>query len=145
MTPVDDGRCFACGPENEIGLHLQFEPDGSDGVRAVTMLRPEFQGWQNIAHGGIALALLDEAMAHAAGFAGYRGVTATMNARFRKPVPLDARLQVEGRVKWQRRNVLELQARVVDEHGAVLVEGEGRFVSQGKIEDVHDRRNPESG
>jgi acyl-coenzyme A thioesterase PaaI-like protein len=145
LTPVDDGRCFACGPENEIGLHLQFEPDGSDGVRAVTMLRPEFQGWQNIAHGGIALALLDEAMAHAAGFAGYRGVTATMNARFRKPVPLDARLQVEGRVKWQRRNVLELQARVVDEHGAVLVEGEGRFVSQGKIEDVHDRRNPESG
>ena len=23
--PVDDGNCFACGPENPIGLHLHFE------------------------------------------------------------------------------------------------------------------------
>ena len=142
MTPVDDGRCFACGPENEIGLHLRFEPSGEDGVRAQTTLRPEFQGWQGIAHGGIALCLLDEAMAHAAGAAGYRGVTGSMNARFRKPVPLGVPLGVEGRVKWMRRNVLELQARVTDASGSILAEAEGRFVSQGKIEDVADRRNP---
>ena len=142
MTPVDDGRCFACGPENANGLHLRFEPSGEDGVRAQTTLRPEFQGWQGIAHGGIALCLLDEAMAHAAGAAGYRGVTASMNARFRKPVPLGVPLGVEGRVKWMRRNVLELQARVTDASGSILAEAEGRFVSQGKIEDVADRRNP---
>lgn len=106
------------------------------------MLRPEFQGWQGIAHGGVALSLLDEAMAHAAGAAGHRGVTATMNARFRKPVPLGVELNVEGRVKWMRRNVLELEARVTDSQGTVLVEGEGRFVSQGRLEDVADRRNP---
>lgn len=141
MTPIDDGRCFACGPENAIGLRLQFEKHG-DVVYARTILRPEFQGWQGIAHGGVALALLDEAMAHAAGAAGYRGVTATMNARFRKPVPLGVTLEVEGRVKWMRRNVLELEARVTDPSGAVLLEGEGRFVSQGRIGDVRDRRNP---
>lgn len=140
--PVDDGRCFACGPENAIGLRLHFERNDGDGVIARTELRPEFQGWQGIAHGGIALSLLDEAMAHAAGAAGHRGVTASMNARFRKPVPLGVPLRVEGRVKWTRRNVLELQASVTDETGAVLVEGEGRFVSQGRIEDVADRRNP---
>lgn len=141
MTPVDDGRCFACGPENAVGLRLYFERYG-EGVRARTELRPEFQGWQGIAHGGIALSLLDEAMAHAAGAAGHRGVTASMNARFRKPVPLGVPLVIDGRVKWTRRNVLELQASVADESGAVLVEAEGRFVSQGRIEDVADRRNP---
>ena len=114
MTPIDDGRCFACGPENEIGLRLHFEriDDGGEGaVRARTVLRPDFQGWQGIAHGGIALALLDEAMAHAAGAAGQRGVTATMSARFRKPVPLGEPIDVEGRVRWMRRNVLDPSAR----------------------------------
>jgi uncharacterized protein (TIGR00369 family) len=141
-VPIDDGRCFACGPENEIGLRLRFEGNGEDGVRARTTLRPEFQGWQGIAHGGVALSLLDEAMAHAAGAAGHRGVTATLNARFRKPVPLGVPLIIEGRVKWMRRNVLELYASVTDESGTVLLEGEGRFVSQGRIEDIADRRNP---
>lgn len=140
--PIDDGRCFACGPENEIGLQLHFEKRGDDGVYARTTLREDFQGWQGIAHGGIALALLDEAMAHAAGAAGYRGVTASMNARFRKPVPLGVQIEIEGRVKWMRRNVLEIEASVTDPDGAVLLEGEGRFVSQGRIEDVSDRRNP---
>jgi acyl-CoA thioesterase FadM len=65
-----------------------------------------------------------------------------MNARFRKPVPLGVQLEIEGRVKWMRRNVLELEARVTDESGAVLLEAEGRFVSQGRIEDIADRRNP---
>lgn len=142
MMPVDDGRCFACGPENEIGLHLRFEKHGEDGVSARIALPAQFQGWQGIAHGGIALSLLDEAMAHAAGAAGHRGVTASMNARFRKAVPLGEPLEVRGRVKWMRRNVLELEASVTDASGAVLVEGEGRFVSQGRIEDIADRRNP---
>lgn len=141
MTPIDDGRCFACGPENEIGLRLHFERAGEQAVRANTTLRPQFQGWQGIAHGGIALSLLDEAMAHAAGAAGYRGVTASMNARFRKAVPLGVPLEIEGRVRWTRRNVMELEARVLDSQGIVLVEAEGRFVSQGRIEDVRDRRN----
>ena len=145
MTPVDDGRCFACGPENEIGLHLHFEPVREGQVRARTTLAGQYQGWRDIAHGGIALALLDEAMAHAAGAAGYRGVTASMNARFRKPVPIGAPLEIEGRVRWSRRNVLELEARVLDARGTVLVEGEGRFVSQGRIGDVTDRRNPANG
>jgi acyl-coenzyme A thioesterase PaaI-like protein len=142
VTPIDDGLCFACGPENRIGLHLHFEKSGEDGVIARTQLHPDFQGWKGIAHGGIALCLLDEAMAHAAGAAGHRGVTASMNARFRKPVPLGEPIEIEGRVKWMRRNVLELVARVSDAAGTVLLEAEGRFVSQGRIEDVADRRNP---
>jgi len=113
---------------------MTFERDGEQGVRARTQLRGEFQGWQGIAHGGVALALLDEAMAQAAGFSGYRGLTASINARFRQPVPLEQPLDVEGRVKWMRRNVMEIEARVLDASGVVLLEGEGRFVAQGNIE-----------
>ena len=141
MTPVDDGYCFACGPENPIGLRLVFARS-DEGVSARCVLAQEFQGWQGIAHGGIAMSLLDEAMAHAAGAAGHRGVTASMSTRFRKPLPLGVSLAIEGRVVAQRRNVLELAARVVDPAGTVLVEGTGKFFSQGSIEDALDRRNP---
>lgn len=142
MTPIDDGRCFACGPENPIGLRLQFEHRGAHGARATATLREEFQGWRGIAHGGIAMALLDEAMAHAAAAAGHRGVTASMSTRFRAALPLGVPLEIQGSVKWARRNVLEMTARVVGPGGEILVEAEGRFVSQGRIEDIADRRNP---
>lgn len=142
--PIDNGHCFACGPRNPIGLHLHFEADAheSGGVCASVVLAPEFQGWQGIAHGGISIALLDEAMAHAAGAAGHRGMTASMNVRFRKPVPLGERLDVRGRVAWTRRNVLGLEARVLAPDGRVLLHAEGHFVSMGSLDAVADRRNP---
>lgn len=142
-VPIDDGYCFACGPENPIGMHLQFENLGSEGVRARTSLAPQFAGWRGIAHGGIAISLLDEAMAHAAGYAGHRGVTASMNVRFRKPVPLGEELEVRGRVAWQRGKVLGLQAGVYDAAGALLLRGDGHFVSWGSVHDAVDRRNPQ--
>lgn len=138
-VPVDDGRCFACGPQNPIGLHLHFERV-ADGVHAQTVLSPQFQGWQGIAHGGIAIALLDEGMAHAAAAAGHRGVTGSMSVRFRAPVPLERTLDIFGTVKGIRRNVLSLQARVFA-GDTLLLEGEGNFVSKGRIDAVDDHRS----
>ena len=141
-VPFDDGNCFACGPTNPIGMHLHFDRAEGEGVVATATLAPQFQGWRGIAHGGIVMALLDEAMAHAAGYAGHRGVTASVNVRFRKPVPLDRPIEIRGRVTWQRRNVLGVEARVLDGKGAVLAHGEGSFVSWGALDMAEDRRNP---
>jgi acyl-coenzyme A thioesterase PaaI-like protein len=143
-APIDDGYCFACGPENPIGMHVHFERDGDVGVIARTVIAKEFQGWRGIAHGGIALALLDEGMAHAAAAAGHRGVTASVNARFRKPVPLGREIVIRGEVGERRRNVLFVRATVADADGTILLEGEGKFVSRGPLGAVADRRNPSS-
>lgn len=131
--PVDDGRCFACGPYNADGLHLRFEPVGEGEVRALITLPPRFQGWRGAAHGGVVAMLLDEAMAYACGAAGERGMTAAMQMRFRAPVPLGEPLTVTGKVKWRRRNVFALEAAVFDAHGAVLAGAEGSFVSKGPL------------
>ncbi|GAC1652363.1 MAG: hypothetical protein NVS9B12_01680 [Vulcanimicrobiaceae bacterium] len=139
-VPIDDGLCFACGAENPIGLHLHFERAGAQSVRALVTLEPQFQGWKNIAHGGIAAMLLDEAMAHAAAAAGHRGMTASLSTRFRAPVPLQTPLEVSGQVVWMRRNVLFLRAHV-RAAGRLLVQGEGNFVSKGRLDDVADRRS----
>ena len=140
--PFDDGNCFACGPANPIGLHLHFDRAETEGVRCRALLASQFQGWRGIAHGGIVMALLDEAMAHAAGFAGHRGVTASVNVRFRKPVPLERPIEIHGRVTWRRRNVLGVEAKISDESGTLLAEAEGSFVSHGPLEAADDRRNP---
>lgn len=142
-VPFDDGNCFACGPSNPIGLHVHFDRAGdANGVFARLTLAPEYQGWRGIAHGGIVMALLDEAMAHAAGFAGHRGVTANVSVRFRKPVPLEQTIEVRGHVTWQRRNVLGVKAGVFDTSGQELARAEGSFVSLGNLEAADDRRNP---
>ena len=140
-VPFDDGNCFACGPENESGMHLHFEGDASE-VRCRVTLEPRFQGWRGIAHGGIVMALIDEAMAHAAGYSGHRGVTAAVNVRFRKPVPIGEPVEVHGRVTWNRRNVLGVEATILDARGTLLVSGVGSFVSRGPLEAAQDRRNP---
>ena len=144
--PFDDGNCFACGPANPIGMHLQFDRSTEgEGVVARATLASQYQGWRGIAHGGIVMALLDEAMAHAAGFAGHRGVTATVSVRFRKPVPLERPILVRGHVTWQRRNVLGVEGNIFDDDGTLLAHSEGSFVSRGRLDAADDRRNPSFG
>ena len=130
---VDDRRCIACGPHNPEGLHLVFEPDGDDGARSSVTLPPRVQGYRGIAHGGIVMMLLDEGMAHACRFINEKAMTASIQVRFRKAVPLGEKLLIVGRYKNRRRNVLYLEASVSAEDGTILATGEGTFVSLGRL------------
>ncbi len=141
-VPFDDGNCFACGPENAAGMHLAFAPS-PEGATCRATLDQRYQGWRGTVHGGIAMALIDEAMAHAAGYAGHRGVTASVSVRFRRPVPVGEPVEVIGRVTWSRRNVLGVEADIRDARGTLLVHGEGSFVSKGPLSAAADRRNPQ--
>jgi uncharacterized protein (TIGR00369 family) len=112
---------------------MRFEQTGVDAVECAITLPARFQGWRDVAHGGIVAMLLDEGMAYAAATRGHLGVTAELKMRFRAPVPLGAPLRVRGRVVWERRTVLGVSAEVVDAAGTVLAAAEGRFVSRGKL------------
>jgi acyl-coenzyme A thioesterase PaaI-like protein len=127
---TDDRHCFACGPDNQIGLRMTFEY--GDGTAACTLQpRREFGGWSNIMHGGIVATLLDEAMAHAAIGAGVRAVTARIEVRFRKPVPTDKALVVKGRVTGRRGRVLDISGVLsTADDGETLAESHARFVTE---------------
>ncbi len=132
-VPVDDGRCFACGPHNPDGLHLTFAPDG-DGATSRVTLPPRLQGYRDVAQGGIVMMLLDEIMAHACRFAGERAMTASMQTRFRKPVPIGVELVLRARVTSRRRSVLFLEASVsAADENTPLATAEGTFVSTGRL------------
>ncbi|HEV3087447.1 MAG TPA: PaaI family thioesterase [Candidatus Elarobacter sp.] len=132
-APIDDGRCFVCGPYNAEGMHLRFERAGEGAVRATIVLPPRFQGWRGTAHGGVVMMLLDEAMAYACGELGLRGMTAKMDLRFREPVPLGVQIVITGKVKWHRRHVIALESAISLAGGTVLATAEGSFVSKGPL------------
>ena len=124
----DDRRCFACGPDNENGLRLQFEYFDK-AARCVFVPQERFAGWVHMLHGGIVATLLDEAMAHAAIAAGIRAVTARLAVRFRKAAPANAPIVLEGKLVRQRGRVLELSATVAAPDGTLYAEGQGRFLA----------------
>ena len=129
---ADDRRCFACGPDNASGLRMTFEY-GDGTARSRVLPRREFGGWSNIMHGGIVATLLDEAMAHAAIAAGVRAVTARIEVRFRKAVPTDAPLIVEGRVDGRRGRVLEIEGTLSGEDGTRYAESVARFLAEPEV------------
>ena len=98
MKLEDDHRCFACGSENPMGLHLAFQAGGR-GVTAFFTPGKEFQGYKDIVHGGIISTILDEAMAHAAIRSGSMPVTAEIQVRFRNALAVGQKVQVEGWVE----------------------------------------------
>lgn len=131
MSPQlqDDRRCFACGPDNPNGLHMKFEY--GDGVATCTIVPGQaFAGWSNIMHGGVVATLLDEAMAHATLSTGKRAVTARLEVRFRKAVPTDEPLVVEGRVTGSRGRVIEVSGELRGADGTVYANGQSRFVTE---------------
>lgn len=81
----DDNYCFACGKDNPIGLHLDFQHNDNETLCFFVPQRAH-QGYRGILHGGITATILDEIMARHLIEKGYNVVTAKMELRFRKPV-----------------------------------------------------------
>lgn len=124
---ADDRRCFACGPDNPHGLQLTFEY-GDGTARARVSAAQRFSGWSSVIHGGIVATLLDEAMAHAAISRGIRAVTARLEVRFRRAIPVGAPLIAFGRIENQRGRMLEISSSLCDPDGTPYAQAHGRFV-----------------
>jgi uncharacterized protein (TIGR00369 family) len=108
-TTKESNYCFACGPKNPIGLKLKFEWDGKE-VKAKFTPGEYHQGWSGLVHGGIISCLLDEAMSYAALYAGVNSLTARMQTRFKRPLPIDEPLTVTGSVTRKTRRLVETKA-----------------------------------
>jgi acyl-coenzyme A thioesterase PaaI-like protein len=126
---VSPHACFACGTLNAHGLHLVLHVAGDTCWTELT-LRPDFQGWEGIAHGGIVATILDEVMGWALASADAWGYTARMSIEYKRPVPVGARIRGEGRLVERRRRLLTLTARLADVRtGEVLATAEALYVA----------------
>ncbi len=124
-----DQYCYACGRLNPHGLQLRFRRDGEAGVVTSYMPKAEDQGFPGVFHGGVLATLMDEAMAWSM-YAAERvmGVTAKMEMKYRRQVPLDGELTVRSQITRTRGRRIEVEATIFDAEGQRLVESKALFL-----------------
>jgi uncharacterized protein (TIGR00369 family) len=128
---IEPHRCFACGPLNVHGLHLELHVDG-ERCWTDLALDERFQGWDGIAHGGIVCTILDEVMAWALVDHDNWGLTARLGVDFKRPVPLGRAIHAEGRVVAVRRRLITTAGRIVDATtDELLATAEATYVAAG--------------
>jgi acyl-coenzyme A thioesterase PaaI-like protein len=111
-------------------LDLEWRLDG-DRLVATYRPKPEHRGAPGLLHGGMAATCLDETMA-ALGWAldRVRCMTATLELKYRRPVPLDGQplTCVSWRDRPEPRSRQRVHGRLHLADGTVAVEGTGIFV-----------------
>ncbi len=123
-------ECFACDPDNPVGLRLSFVHDDEAGkVLSEFTLGPAYQGAPQFVHGGLLLAILDEAAAWAAiALAERFAVSRTSKASFRRPVMVDVPHRVEAVVEERDDAAVSARARILNPEGKRCAEASARLV-----------------
>lgn len=126
----DASRCFVCGPENPIGLHLRFAREG-EGVRAEFTPTDLHVGYEGLVHGGILAALIDDALANIWFTKGEEAVTAKIEVRFRREVAPGERLTVVATPTGSRGPMMTARAEIRSGNGDLVADGTGLLIVKG--------------
>jgi acyl-coenzyme A thioesterase PaaI-like protein len=136
-----DANCFVCGPHNPLGLQVPFERDGETGSTAVYVARKEHGGWTGILHGGVTFSLMDEAFGWCLFFQNIPAVTARVETRFHKPIPIGTRLYIRAWAVRKRRRLYDARAevRIGDAAGPLAAESDAVLCQLNPAGDRRDR------
>jgi uncharacterized protein (TIGR00369 family) len=131
-----DSNCFVCEPKNQLGLRIPFHHDQErDIVVAEFTLDKTFSGAPTLVHGGVTLAILDEAQSWATiAVAKKFAVTGETTSRFHRPVRLDKPYRVEARVDEHGSEKLRTSATILDHKDRACVESEATFIVLSEAE-----------
>ena len=133
--------CFACGKKNPIGLKLDFQFEGDECITHFEV-RPEYQGYWNILHGGIITTLLDEVMAWIILHQDLPTVTAKLSVTLKQPIPVGERITVKGRISKIHLGgrAIETEAALYLADGTLAAEATGLSVRQPAQGEVKSER-----
>jgi acyl-coenzyme A thioesterase PaaI-like protein len=128
IPKLEGNNCFACGTTNPIGLNLNFYRQGEWVCSDIT-LEKNYEGWENMAHGGIVSTLLDEVMSWAViYFRRIFFVTRSLKIKYIRPVPLYRLLTVKGKIiEGQNRRLCTARGLIQDEGKNILARGDATF------------------
>ncbi len=127
VQPLFPG-CFVCGTENPNGLQTPFRLH-KEGAEATFTPDATHAGYENVVHGGIISALLDEAIIWAV-YAVCRifAVTAELNIRFRRPMLLGESFKVQGVVLEHRGKIITAKSTIIDSQDNEIAHARGKVV-----------------
>ena len=125
---VKDKRCFVCGVENPHGLKIKVNRAGDQQVTAEFIAEDRYRGWSEYLHGGILTLVFDEMLGWLSRYMGHDALTARLEVRYRKPVPLGSRLTFSGILQRQIKGLLDIKLHAHLEDGSIAAEASGRMM-----------------
>jgi acyl-coenzyme A thioesterase PaaI-like protein len=120
--------CFVCGRDNPTGLHMHFFTDGDGCVHADYIPRAEQQGYPGVMHGGLLTTMLDELIGRTAIASDLWCMTAKLEVRFRKPVPIGEPLKLKGEITNKSGRLLQGRGEIRLADGSLAVEARGTYL-----------------
>jgi uncharacterized protein (TIGR00369 family) len=122
--------CFCCGINNDLGLKAEFYELEDGQVVAIFDPKEAYQSYPQRLHGGISATILDETLGRAILVLepDTWGVTAELNLRYKKPVPLGQPLRVLGRVTKNSHRLFIASGEIILPNGEIAVTAEGKYV-----------------
>lgn len=129
-------NCFVCEQTNVAGLQIPFfhDPD-RDLVTAEFTLSDQFSGAPTMLHGGVTLAVLDEAMAWACIAIGRQwAVTSETSTKFHRAIYVDKPHVVEAEIIEQTDSEITTAGRILNVKGVVRAESTATFTALGEAQ-----------
>ena len=112
--------CFVCGPDNPIGLHIEFTLQ--DDVCTASFTPTENHvGYSDTVHGGIIFSALDDVMANMLYLKGIKAHTARCEIRYRNALRTGQRIDLSSRIESERRRLIVMKGEARDAESGVLI------------------------
>jgi len=90
-------NCFACGKHSKNNLRLEFKLLNNKTLYGQFKIHKNYQGYDNILHGGIISTILDSSMINLFYMKdGLELKTAKLNICFRKPIPTEKTITISA-------------------------------------------------
>jgi len=121
---LPEHHCFGCAGKNPIGLKLSFELKG-ETVETSWDPSKDYQGFEDILHGGIISTLMDEAAAWAIQLVlKTAGVTSELNVKYLKPLRVSkGRVYVSASISSHEERFASVKTIIRDTDENVCAEG----------------------
>ena len=127
-TDNEDAECFACSPHNAIGLKMEFyEKDD----KIISFWEPDknYEGFNNVLHGGIQATLIDETAAWSVFVKGATsGVTKSLEIQYINPVYINkGKIRLEAVYTEEDNKHARINVDLIDHKGRIATTGQAIY------------------
>lgn len=128
MEDLKLDRCYGCGKDNPIGLHLH-NTYVENKSHIEFEVKPDYCGYPGLMHGGITATLFDEAMFYAVKKLDIVTVTASITIDYISPAYEGHTLVCEAQVEEQDGRKIDVAGELKDiSNGKLIARARGRFL-----------------
>jgi len=129
-------NCFICGKDNPSGLFASFYETSTGEVVSIIKTAIGHQSYPEHTHGGVICAILDETAGRAvwAVDQGALAVTASIEVKYLRPVPLNQEFLAVGKVETNSTRWYKSIGKIYDKEGNLLAESKGVYIKQKKTQ-----------